>query len=432
MNPQPDPAQPTRVRWLVFALACATSWLLYLHRYSWGVIKKDVQDEFEFTKDQLGWLDSAFAFSYATFQVPGGLAGDLLGPALVLTVIIAGWSLLVGAMVLGQGFWSLVEIRILFGVAQAGAYPNLGKVTKSWFPYSVRTTVQGFVASFAGRLGGACAPLVISTLLLGSCGLSWRVALLLLAGVGLVFAVVFYLLFRNSPAEHPWANQAERELVGEQTPAAGTKAPIVYSRDVLAWVSYGFLLLHIFTSAFADMLFVNWIPIFLEEAKGLSKEAMGVFASLPLIGGALGGMVAGVLNDRLMRYVGGAKWARRLVGVSGKLVSAGLVVYSLGFEDGRMMMVVIAAAKFFTDWSQPTVWGTVTDIGGPAAGSVFGTVNMAGSLGGFAAGPILGWIIERAGWNWLFLTIAGIYVVSGLVWLLINSSRPLIRVKTGP
>ncbi len=419
--------RPTHVRWLVFALAGLTSWMLYLHRYSWGVIKQDVGREFGFSEVQLGWLDSAFSFTYAACQVPGGLAGDILGPALVLTVIIALWSLMVGAMVLGRGFWSLVGIRVLYGAAQSGAYPNLGKVTKSWFPFSIRTTVQGFVASFAGRLGGACAPLIISTLLMGWCGLSWRTTLL--AGMGIAFAVVFRLLFRNTPAEHPWSNEAERQLIERNEAPSSPTAKATYSRSVVAWVSFAFLLLHIFTSAFADQLYVNWVPMFLLEEKQLTRESMGVFASLPLLGGALGGMFAGVLNDWLTRVFGGPKWARRIVGVSGKLISAVLVILALGIEGGREMMLVIAVAKFFTDWSQPTVWGAVTDVGGPAAGSVFGAVNMAGSIGGFAAGPILGWIIQTAGWNALFQTIAAIYLVSGFAWLMIDTSRPLVILR---
>ena len=132
----------TGVRWMILVLACGTSWLLYLHRYSWGVIKSDVRREFEFSNEQVGYVDSSFNLAYAVFQIPGGLAGDLLGPALVLPLIIFAWSGVVALTVLGQGFWSFVGLRLLFGATQAGAYPNLGKVTRSWFPLSSRTTQQ--------------------------------------------------------------------------------------------------------------------------------------------------------------------------------------------------------------------------------------------------------------------------------------------------
>ena len=113
-----------------------TSWFLYLHRYSWGVIKPDIKTEFGLTDIQLGWLDSVFNIAYALCQVPTGLLGDVLGPAIVLPVIIATWSGLAAAPAVGTGFWSFAGLRTVFGVAQAGCYPNLGKVTHSWFPPS--------------------------------------------------------------------------------------------------------------------------------------------------------------------------------------------------------------------------------------------------------------------------------------------------------
>jgi sugar phosphate permease len=443
------PTRPTRVRWLIFTLACLVSWFLYLHRYSWGVVKPYVKDEFGLSNTQLGWLDSAFSITYALFQIPMGLAGDLRGPALVLPLIIFLWSLLVAGFALGQGFASFFGLRLGFGAAQAGAYPNLSKVTHSWFPLSIRTSAQGMIASFAGRTGGACASLIISTVLLGWLGLGWRLALVWLAVAGVGYAILFRLLFRNRPAEHPWVNPAEQRLIEEPIPVPETPLPQVPSTHIqtslpqhavevpeesgrsllrrpLVLLSFSFLLLHIFTSAFADQLFVYWIPQFLRNAKGLEPVDLGIFASLPLWGGALGGLAGGFLNDWLIRLTGSQRLGRQLVGLMGKLTAAVLVALSLQIEDGRSMMLVVTVAKFFTDWSQPCVWGTVTDIGGPAAGRVFGIVNTAGSIGAIVAGPIFGGILEASNWNVLFWTVVGIYIVSALCWLFIDSSKRLV------
>ena len=422
-SPEASP-RPTNVRWLVLVLACMASWFLYLHRYAWGVIKPDVKAEFGLTDIQLGWLDSLFNVTYALFQVPFGLLGDHLGPALVIPAIIFAWSGMAAAPVLGVGFWSLAGFRMLFGVAQAGAYPNLIKVTRSWFPLSIRTVLQGFVASFSGRSGGACASLLLATVLMGVLGLGWRAALLWIATTGIAFALVFRYLFRDSPAEHPWANEAEQQLIeaGEE-PAAPT-ARTAFDRRPAVLVSFSFLLLAMFTSAFADQLFVYWIPLFLEEGKGLDKIVAGIYASLPLWASAVGGVVGGVLNDLVARFTG-RRFARSAVGLTGKLTAAVLVISSIGIEDGRQAMFVLAGAKFFTDWSQPTTWGTITDIAGQATGRVFGAVNMVGSFGAIAAGPVIGWIKENFGWETLFWTIAVLYVVSALSWLGIDARRKL-------
>src|SRR5262249_7101694 len=202
------------VRWLVFGLACAVSWLLYLHRYSWGVIRPALKTEYpQLTDGELGWLDGVFNVTYALGQVPGGLAGDLLGPHLVLPVLILSWSGSVAWLSWARGFWQLAGVRAVFGLAPAEADPNLSKVTRSWFPPATRTTVQGLVASLSGRAGGACASLLVATVLMGLLHLSWREALVALGGAGLFFGLGFALLFRDSPCQHPWANAAEQRLV---------------------------------------------------------------------------------------------------------------------------------------------------------------------------------------------------------------------------
>lgn len=419
----PELTRPTPVRWVVLALACLTSWFLYLHRYSWGVIKPDLKAEFGLTNEQLGWLDSFFNGAYALCQVPTGLVGDLVGPAVVLPLIILAWSGMVAASALGVGFWSFAGLRTVFGIAQAGAYPNLGKVTLSWFPPSSRTVLQGFVASFAGRSGGACASLVVATLLMGWLGFGWRGALVWIAVAGVLFAGLFRWLFRDRPAQHPWVNEAEERLIeGEETPiTSAVKTRLVRRPAVLT--SFSFLLLGQFASAFADILYVYWIPLFLRD-KGLDTVEMGVFASLPLWTSAFGGVVGGVLNDVLIR-LRGRRFARSAVGFTGKFMAAVLVVCSLGVDDGRWIMVVLAGAKFFTDWSQPSMWGTCTDVGGQATGRAFGTANMFGSFGAFAAGPVLGWISDNFGWTVLFWTIAATYVLSAACWLVIDATKKL-------
>src|SRR5262249_48649108 len=157
----------SRVRWVVFVLACGVSWLLYLHRYSWGVIKPTIKQENPWLTDtQLGWLDSAFQATYALGQVPAGLIGDLFGPRLILTVLILLWSLAGVGVIWTRGFWPLFGVRGAFGLAQAGAYPVLNKVTRNWFPLAGRTTVQGVIAAL-GRIGAACCPVILATCLMG-------------------------------------------------------------------------------------------------------------------------------------------------------------------------------------------------------------------------------------------------------------------------
>lgn len=411
-----------RRRWTVLGLASAVSFTLYLHRYAWSMVKPALQAEFpDLTAERLGWLDSAFSAAYALGQVPAGAAGDWFGPRTVLTAILAGWSAALVGVALAKSFAALAIGRFAFGLLTAGCYPNLGKVTRNWFPATVRTTVQGVVASLAGRAGGACASLLVGTLLMAGLGFSWRAALATIAVGGGALAAAFWLLFRDRPPP---------ELETASQPDA---APSQWrlSRSAAARWSFAALLGQVFCATFADNFFAFWLPSYLSSKANFSLAQSGLYSSLPLWGGALGGLCGGALNDLAARALGSRRWGRSLVGASGQVFAAALIVATAGSTDGRAVMWTLLAAKFFIDWSQPTTWGAITDTAGPAGGAVFGVVNAAGSVGAFLAGPIMGRVIDQHGWPALFYGVAAVYLCGALCWLAVDCTRKLVEEAGG-
>jgi MFS transporter, ACS family, glucarate transporter len=390
----PADARPTNVRWMIFGLSCVASFLLYFHRYTWGMVKADIAEEFGWDTITLGMLDSCFLLSYSVSQVPFGILGDWFGPRVILGATIGLWSAALAGTTVATGLATMYAARFCFGLAQAGCYSSLTKVTKLWFPMSVRTTVQGWVAAFSGRAGGAASTLVLGTLLLGLLSMDWRTAIQWMAAVGVIFTGVFVWLFRNRPIEHPWSNRAEADLV-----TAGDPDAAVATRSRLKWRSVfrsGNMLVFLFqqfTSAFADNLFPYWIPLFLLIEKGVSYEMAGMLAALAMLGGALGGASGGMLQNSLIVRTGNRRWSRSGVGCVGKLLAAGFMGASLAFDSPFVILSFFFFVKFFSDWSQPTVWGTSTDIGGSNSATVFSTVNTVGSFAAFVAGPAMGGLI---------------------------------------
>jgi len=440
MSDQSPPA--SRVRWWIFALACAASWMLYLHRYSWGIIKPAFRREYpDLTDVEIGWLDSAFLATYAFGQVPGGIAGDWFGPRVVLSVLMLVGSLTTVGVAWTTGFWRLFTARAAFGLAQAGVYPVLSKITRTWFPLSSRTSVQGMVTAM-GRIGAASAPLIIASLLLGVLELSWQTALLILTIPGMLLSIAFWFTIRNHPREHPWTNEAEQDLLdppAAPTPDSGAirageppisnRTPMKQSMlhlSAASMFSFSMMLLYIFASTFQDQFYVNWLPSFLVEGKGIAVTQMGLFAPFPFIGGAIGGVIGGLLNDYLIRRTGNRRWTRSGVAFTGKLIGAAMVLLSMQMEDGRVVMAVLVAARVFSDWSLPTQWAAVTDMGGRAAATVFGIVNTAGALGGFVAGPIFGYLKQEYGFDGLFYGVAGMCVLAAFTWLGIDCTKRVV------
>lgn len=420
--------RPSRIRWIIFTLACLASWLLYLHRYSWGIIKPAFRRENPGINDvEIGWLDSAFQAAYGIGQIPGGLAGDLFGPRATLSLFALVWSLAAAGVAWTGGFWNLIGARAAFGLAQAGAYPVISKITRVWFPLASRTSVQGAVTAM-GRVGAAFAPLIIATLMIGVFGLSWQTTLVLLTLPGLFLAVGVWALVRNRPGEHPLVNEAERKLLEDAPPASPemTASKPLLQLNGPSLVSLSMMLLYIFASTFQDQFYLYWLPSFLQEGKGLSVVTMGLVTPLIFIGGAVGGVLGGFLNDYWIRRTGNRRWSRSLVAFSGKSIAAALVLLSMQVGEVWLVVGVLVAVRIFSDWSLPTQWAAVTDMGGRAAATVFGIVNTAGSLGGFVAGPIFGYLKQEYGWDGVFYGVAGMCAFAAMTWLFLDCTQRLV------
>lgn len=334
--------RPTKVRWLIFALICCTSFTLYLHRYTWGFIKNDVREEFNWSYGELGILDASFNLSYGLGQVPSGMLGDWFGPHALLGLIILLWSLAMGAIVLVGSYTAAVIARLAFGATQAGCYPTLSKVTKLWFPLRVRTSVQGWVATFFGRGGGAASFFLVGTVLMGWCALSWRQSLVVLTVFGLGFGLLFIWLFRNTPKEHKWANEAETDLITDGNPEVGqaTRTRLRW-RKLFGSGNMWRLFVQQFTSAFADNLYVYWIPIYLLTAKSLDVKEAGWMSAVPLLGGAIGGMIGGTLQNYFIVKTGKRRWCRSLTGLIGKGLAT-VIMLSVVILDLQSALVIVS------------------------------------------------------------------------------------------
>jgi nitrate/nitrite transporter NarK len=113
-------------------------------------------------------------------------------------------------------------------------------------------------------------------------------------------------------------------------------------------------------------------------------------------------------------------------------MAAILILTSLAFDEAAVIAAMLLAVKFFSDWEQPAEWGTVTDISGRCAASVFACVNTLGSLGGFAGNLLTGQVLgsgegqpTAAAWTAVFLIIAAEYLIASASWLFIDCARPI-------
>src|SRR5262249_25881433 len=161
-------SRPTRVRYVVLAVACSLAVLTYVQRQGYVAATPYIGPDLKLDKEKIGYLAAIWLIAYGLFQVPAGLLGDRLGARHLLTLLVVCWSVTVAAIsitaALPPGTWvtfgSLLALRFLFGMFQAGGFPGLARVIADWVPARQRGFAQGLVWTFS-RLGGFAAPLLV-------------------------------------------------------------------------------------------------------------------------------------------------------------------------------------------------------------------------------------------------------------------------------
>ncbi len=451
---------PTRVRYGVLGFVCSLSMITYLDRVCFGSAMPHMVEALGLNSvADLKWAVTAFAFAYAVFEVPSGWLGDMYGPRVTLIRIVLWWSLFTAltGLVFQAGFLGLsglallVVIRFLFGMGEAGAYPNITRALHNWFPFTERGSAQGAVW-MAGRLMGGLTPLVWWALV-EKPQISWRVAFWLFGAIGIVWCVAFARWFRNRPEEKPEVNAAEAALIlhGRHDEGAG-HAGVPWGR-LLTSVNLWTLCLMYFCAAYGWYFNITYLPTFLQEQHGVEKDSVigSIYKGGPLLFGAVTCLLGGWLSDSFIRRTGNRKWGRRLFGVIGHGLCGLCYLACLYAPTAFTFFLAISFAAFWNDLTMGSAWATCQDIGRRYAAIVAGCMNTIGNLGGAVAGWVTGTILEAhldahaaalgksvtelsgvekaagmlPGYNVNFLIFASVYFLAVFFWLRIDPTKPV-------
>ena len=430
-------ASPTRIRYLVMVLVALASTTAYLTRHAIAPSATTIQAETGITNVQMGYILSVMSIGYFVFQIPTGWLGTRFGTRFALPFLCVAWSACTVWFAAVSSFWGFIWARMMFGGAQAGLVPNAAKVVKDWFPPTQRGLASAANGS-AMSVGGAIS-IALTAVLLES--FSWRTAFVMLAGVSLIWAAGFYLLFRTRPEEHPWVNESEVAEIHsdeDESSDSGTEAvepsmesqPTFREHAVTAASSLSMWALCV-QSAFKAagyQMFVTWFPAFLEKGYGVTRESAGLMASSPLIGVVIGSMAGGVITDWLLVRTGNKFISRCGVAIASLGLSGLLCVVASWTPDPTRLVAAMALGALFSGLGGPAAWTATMDVAGRQTPLVMALMNMGGTFGGFTLPIVVGHMIghiERTGgdWNQVLYLIAGIYWVAALAWFFINPKK---------
>jgi len=471
-----DPApvlasRPTIIRHLVLAALCAITTINYIQRNSIGGAETTIRADLHLTRNDTGDAMSAFFLTYALCQVPSGWLAQRWGGRRALALYAAGWSIVMAFTAAATNLPALIGTRWAMGALQAGIFPCCTMILAGWYPSTRRLFASAILNSFM-LIGGVIAAWLTAKLI-GPLG--WRWLFLLYALPGLAWAAWFAIWFRNRPQEHPGVNAAELAIISPQTvnplrannfdvsgssqslpDSAAPDESIAANRDALStaksenqsWVrerdaeigdlvqrvvkpsipwmaiflssALWLICLQQFCRAGALRFFDMWLPTYLQEARGQSREDANYWTSLPLLAGVIGGPIGGILSDWVLARTRSRRFARQGVAIGSVVV--GLCIYALAYQvnDVRGAVLLAGLGILIFTFSSPCAYALSMDMGGRNLGVIFGLMNMTGNLGSWAFTNFIPRVVTWRGWDSALLVFTGMHVVAIVCWLLLN------------
>jgi ACS family glucarate transporter-like MFS transporter len=415
-------ARPTHVRYWVVVFAVALAVITYIDRVCISLAAPSMMADLKLSEVQMGYAFSAFAWAYALFEVPGGFLGDWMGARRVLLRIVLWWSFFTAATGWAWNFVSLTVTRYLFGAGEAGCFPNLTKTFTTWLPQHERVRAQA-VMWLSARWGGAFTPpLVYLVFQL----MSWRHAFEVFGSIGVIWAILFYRWYRDHPREKQTLNQDERELLRPNEGLAASHAHVPWGKFACSrqvWL----LCAQYFCLSYGWYFYITWLPTYLKRSRGLDLGESAMLGTLPLFLGGLGSFVSGFIAAPITLATGSVVKTRRLLAYLGFSGASLLLVLSILMHNPVLAMITMGLASFCNDLVMPGAWGACMDVGGRYAGTLSGTMNMMGNLGGAVSPTLIGYILRwtHDNWNITFYVSAAVYVMGVLFWRFLDPVTPL-------
>jgi D-galactonate transporter len=422
----------TKTRWVVAGLMWFAIAINYIDRTVLSAAAPQMSKEFGLTADMMGIVLSAFFWSYALLQIPAGWVADRFGQKIGLGAAVGSWSLATAATGLATGFFSLVGLRVALGVGEAGAYPANAGIVSKWFPDKERATVSGLFDS-ASKFGGAVAmPLIVTLMLI----VNWRMTFAIVGSVGLVWCVVWWWFFTDTPEKNERANEAEVRYIRDgQAQRHGTdkEMPMKW-HELLRYRNIWAMCLGFFTINYISYFFITWLPTYLVKEQGMGLLQMGMVASLPLICGLVAEIGAGWLSDKVVHSKRLSLTATRKLLLIGGLTMALCIGLAPLTSSVVLTVLLLCIAKSGTTVAASQVWAMPGDVAPKnMASTVAGLQNMVSNFGGVIGPVVTGFIVAQTGSFKMALVFSAVLGVLGILnyAFLLRTIEP-IRPATPP
>ena len=403
----------SRTRFVILALLAVGTMINYLDRTVLGIAAPTMTKELGIDAAVMGLVFSAFSWTYALAQIPGGVFLDRFGSKVTYCLALTFWSLFTLLQGFAVGLKSLLLFRFGLGVSEAPCFPVNSRVVATWFPQHERARATG-IYTVGEYLGLACfAPALFW--IMGNFG--WRALFIAVGVLGITFAIVWWLFYRE-PHDSKTVNQAELDYIaaGGGLEPAGGQQTLAFS-----WSNVGQLLkrrqiagacLGQFAGNTTLVFFLTWFPTYLATERHMGWLKVGFFAVMPFLAAAVGVMFGGWVSDLLLKRTGSANIARKLPIIVGLLGASTII--SANFVNSDALVITILSIAFFGQGMVGLGWTLISDVAPKnLMGLTGGIFNFCANLAGIVTPLVIGVIVARTGSFFYALAYVGAAALVG-------------------
>lgn len=408
--PTADPSATARTgrRWIILAMLFAVTTINYADRATISIAGPDIKKALDLSSVQMGFIFSAFAWSYVAAQLPGGWLLDRFGSKITYFFSIFLWSAFtmftgaVGFFTGGAAVAALFLLRLLVGAAEAPSFPGNSRIASAWFPTRERGRAVAIFNSAQYFATVLFAPLM--GWLVHSHG--WESVFYVMGALGILVSFV-WLKVIYGPHQHPKVSQAELQYIQEggalvdlerDKPVAGARQ--VNSFACIKELLGNRMLLGVYVGQYCittlTYFFLTWFPVYLVQERGMTILKAGFVASLPAVAGFLGGIVGGWISDALSRAGYSLSVARKVPIVLGMLMS--MSMNACNYIETHTLVIAVMSLAFFGKGIGALGWAVVSDTSPKEAGGLSGALfNTFGNVAGITTPIVIGYIVQHTG-----------------------------------
>jgi MFS transporter, ACS family, glucarate transporter len=435
-------ARRSRVRLFIVTMLFLVTTVNYADRATLSIAGPALSRELHLDPVALGYVFSAFGWSYVIAQVPGGWLLDRFGSRWVYAFSILIWSFftmlqgLIGFLTGAAALAALFALRFLVGLAEAPSFPANARIVAAWFPGNERGTASAFFNS------GQYFATVIFAPLMGwiAHDFGWRYVFYVMGSLGILMGTI-WIKTMYGPKDHPAINEAEFDYIEQGGALVDLDAPKTERNADSGpkWTYIGQLLsnrmmLGVYIGQFCintlTYFFLTWFPLYLVKERGLSILQAGFAATLPALCGVLGGILGGIISDAILRKTKSLTLARKIPIVGGMLLS--MAIIGCNYVDTDALVIAFMALAFFGKGIGALGWAVVSDTSPKEAGGVSGGLfNTFGNLSSITTPIIIGYILAATGsFSGALVFVGANALVAAFAYLVIVGKIERVKLKT--